>query len=310
MKLLIAETADFSPSVLSLLQQKYEVTFRDIEMHELSTCLNEYDVFWFRLKFNLTEELLNQARRCKYIVTPVTGINHIHEETCKAKNIKLITLKGESEFLKTVRATAEHTLGITLSLLRHINESHQSVKNGEWNRDLFKGFEIYGKKVGILGVGRLGKITASFFHALGADVYGYDVQPFESDCCKPVSTMEELFKTCNILSIHVNHTQANINLVRYEHMKMMPYPAFIINTSRGEILNSVDLVNALEHHILLGAAVDVLENEYHRENDVLIDYAKKYSNLLITPHIGGNTYESFHKTELFIAEKLIRESGI
>lgn len=305
MKVLIAETTDFSSETVKLLKEHYSVDLKDINLDEVEAALNEYDVFWFRLKYKLTSNSILQSTRCKYIICPVTGLDHIDLHACQKKGITVISLKGEKDFLKQVRATAEHTIGLTLSLLRKIPSAVQSVQQGIWNRDLYKGNEIFNKNIGILGVGRLGQITSSYFKSFGAQVYGYDIKPFDSSVCTPVTTMEDLFTISDIISIHVNLNDATKHLITKQELALMKPGSFLINTSRGGIIRSEDLLWALENNILAGAALDVIENEFDHEKDSLVQYSKMNEKLIITPHIGGNTWESFSKTELFVAGKLL-----
>ena len=307
LKVLIAETSEFSKDAIIALEKFAQVDLKDIQINEVAEALNQYDVFWFRLGFKLTTDLILQSTQCKYIICPVTGLDHIDLEACKQKGIKVISLKGEVEFLTNIRATAEHTLGLTLSLLRHIPQAYNSVKSNNWNRELFKGSEIFGKKVGILGVGRLGSITAGYFKAIGAEVFGFDIRPFDESICKSVISIENLFSTCDIISIHVNLNSSTQNLIGYNILKLMPKGSFLINTSRGAIVKSEDLIKALEDEILAGAACDVIETEFDHKNDSLVKYAAQNEKLILTPHIGGNTFESFRKTELFMCKKLANQ---
>ncbi len=303
-KILVAETLNFSPEAVEGLKELGDVTLRDIEKENLTDALAAFDVFWFRLKFKIEEKDFPPQFRCRYILCPVTGLDHIDLAACEKRGIKVLALRGETEFLKTVRATAEHTIGLTLSLMRHVSQAVSSVNEGVWNRDLFKGNEIFGKKVGILGVGRLGTIAAGFFKAFGAEVYGYDVKDFDTSICKKVSSIEELFEASDILTIHLAYNDTTHHLVDAKLLQKMKPTAVLINTARGGVINSADLVMALQSKTIAGAALDVIEDEYNTANNVLVAYAKQNGNLIITPHIGGNTYESFAKTELFLLEKL------
>lgn len=303
-KILVAETLNFSPEAIEGLKELGDVTLRDIEKENLTDALAAFDVFWFRLKFKIEGKDFPPQFRCRYILCPVTGLDHIDLAACEKRGIKVLALRGETEFLKTVRATAEHTIGLTLSLLRHVPQAVSSVNGGVWNRDLFKGNEIFGKKVGVLGVGRLGTITAGFFKAFGAEVYGYDVKDFDTSVCKKVSSIEELFEVSDILSIHLAYNDTTHHVVDAKLLQRMKPTAVLINTARGGVINSADLVMALQNKTIAGAALDVIEDEYSTANNVLVAYAKQNGNLIITPHIGGNTYESFAKTELFLLEKL------
>jgi D-3-phosphoglycerate dehydrogenase / 2-oxoglutarate reductase len=304
LNLIIAETKDFSKKAIEALEQFACVDLKDIEFHEVAEALNKYDVFWFRLGFKLTSDIILQAARCKFIVCPVTGLDHIDLKACQLKGITVISLKGEIDFLKKVRATAELTIALTLALFRNIPQAVQSTHEGKWNREPFKGIEIFEKKIGILGFGRLGQITASYFSAMGATIYVYDIKPIHSETYNVVKSMDELFLNCDMVSAHVNLTTENKYLIGRAQFDLMKKGSYFINTSRGQLVNSIDLIKAIEEGQLAGAAVDVIENEFDFRNDELLKFSSKDQRLLITPHIGGNTFESFSKTELYMVEKL------
>ncbi len=303
-RILIAETENFSTEAIRTLGEFAEVTCEDIQEHQILDALNKYDVFWFRLKFQLDEAIINQSNQCKIIICPATGLDHIDLQACEKKGITVLSLKGKVDFLKNIRATAEHTIALSLGLLRHIPEAAESTKNLHWNRNPYKGHELFEKTIGILGVGRLGSITASYFKAFGATVLGYDIKPFDENICQPVQHMNELFSKCDLVSVHVNLNHATRHLVGNEQFNAMKKGSWFINTSRGQIVDSKALIHALHNKQLAAAAVDVIENEFDPKKDILLEYAAEHNNLLITPHIGGNTYESFAKTELFMVEQL------
>ena len=265
------------------------------------------DVFWFRLKFRLDRELLSKAR-CKIIATPVTGIDQIDVEACKEFGIAIVCLKGETEFLREIRATAEHTLALTLSLIRNISPAFKSVKTGVWDRDLFPGVELYGKTVGVVGTGRLGTICAEYFRMLGMRVLGYDPRPSMPAWIERKETLKELLQESDVVSLHVVADKSTENLIGKNEFSACKPTAFLINTSRGSIVCETSLLAALQNKSIRGAALDVLQNESDiNENHPLVQYAQAQDNLLLTPHLGGNTPESFQKTERFLAEQVIKK---
>jgi len=306
-KIRIAEIENFSTEVISQLREIASVDVIETEKKDLKKCLEEYDVFWFRLKFKIEESDFPENLKCKYIVCPVTGLDHIDLDFCKQKGITVLSLKGEKEFLKKVRATAELTMALTLSLLRKLPQAIQSVKNYQWQRDLFKGNEIFEKKVGIVGVGRLGTITAQYFKAFGATVYGYDIVDFDESICIKMNSLEELASMVDILSIHVAYQPSTHHLIDTKIIQCMKSTSVLINTSRGGVIQSGALLDALQKNEIAGAALDVLENEYDILQNKLIAYSTQNEHLLISPHIGGNTWESFEKTEMFLFNKLKKE---
>lgn len=306
MKILIAETESFSDEATAITRQAGQVDKIDICAEDIAWAFENYDVIWFRLGFRISEKLLRRpGSRVSVIVCPVTGLDHIDTKTCGELGIEVISLKGEVEFLKSVRATAEMTIGLTLALLRKIPQAFKSVKKGEWERDNFKGSEIFGKTVGIIGMGRLGKIVADYFLAFGAKVIAFDVKDFHWEGVRKATTLTELLNCSDIVSLHVSYDKSTHHLINKEAFQNFKKGSILVNTARGSIVDTDGLIEALQSGLLGGAALDVIENEHEVQKSKLITYANQFENLLITPHLGGNTTESFAKTEVFIAQKLI-----
>lgn len=305
LRLLIAETKGFSPAALAELQEHFEVTLIDIQRDALEKALQEYDVFWFRLGLRIEAKHLSSTTRCRIIVCPATGLDHIDTVACQEKGIKTLSLRGETDFLRSVRATVELTIGLALALLRKIPQAVAHVQAGGWDRDQFQGQELLGKTVGIAGMGRLGKITAQYFQTFGCNVLAYDPIPFDAVGVEACPSLENLVSRAEIVSIHINYTAENHYVFNDALLSTFKKRSVLLNTARGALVDSMALIKYLESGHLAGAALDVIENEHQHQNSALIAYARLHDNLLITPHIGGNTRESFEKTELFLAKKLI-----
>ncbi len=303
-KILITEPGDFSDAAIKILRTDADVTISKIK--NLQDAFKNFDVVWIRLSHKIDGEVLKGTIRCKIIVTPVTGIDHIDENLCRLKGVEIISLRGEADFLKEVRATAELTVALTLTLIRNLFPAINSVLQGKWNRDKFRGNEIYDKKVGVIGMGRLGKIVSEYFKAFGAQVTGYDISGDFPENIERSESLEELITFSDIVTLHVNYTEATENLIGENEFNFFKRDAVLVNTSRGGVIDESALLTALESGKLKGAAIDVLREELNfSESNPLAEYARKNSNLIITPHLGGNTYESFEKTEILLAKKLV-----
>ena len=306
LKLYIAERNDFSNEVFQELENRFEIIdFKEnISIKEI---LKQVDIFWFRLAHKLDSTVLDKSTKCKYLLTPVTGIDHIDEKLCNELGIQIICLRGEVDFLKNVRATTEHTIALTLALLRKIHPAVSDVQSGNWNRDNFRGYELYEKKVGILGYGRLGQIVARYFHAFDCEISYFDIEEKIGDTfCVKLNSIESLFENNDIVSLHIPLNEKTIGIINKDLLQKMKVNSILVNTSRGAIINEIDLLEVLKFKSIKGAALDVLEGEPNIQNSDLVKYSKTNSNLIITPHIGGNTYESFAKTEKFLADKLVQ----
>ena len=308
-KILNSESKDYSQEAYSVLLSLGSVQQSNLNRKSLLELIPEYDVLIVRLGNYIDKEIIDTATNLKAIITATTGLNHIDVKYANQKNVEIISLQGEYEFLKNISATSEHTIGLLLSLLRNIPSASNSVKDSIWDRNLYKGKEISGKIFGILGYGRIGIKVARYAKAFGAKVIVHDVKKItsEEEGIVVVNTLDELLRNCDILSIHVPFNESTSNLIDKYKIDKMQKTSIIINTSRGEIINETDLLTALKSSRISGAALDVLADEHInpiKQSHPLIEYAKNHDNLIITPHIGGATYESMHKTEIFMAEKL------
>ena len=168
----ILEPKDFSIKATSDLVKVGNLSL--FNSGNLNEFLADKDILFIRIGFLIDNEFLKSARILKCICTPTTGLNHIDLNECEKRNIKIISLKGEYEFLSKIRATPEHTFGLVLSLLRNYKKAFMNSHNSMWDRDLYKGYEIFENTVGIIGIGRVGRILAKYFEAFGANLYFYD----------------------------------------------------------------------------------------------------------------------------------------
>ena len=304
-RILIAEPRDFSNDAADQLRLHGEVILG--MPRDLADAFQEFDIVWVRLARRITADIIGDNPRCRILATPVTGLDHIDLDACRESGIHVVSLKGEIEFLRNVRATAELTVGLLLSLLRKIPEAVSATRQGNWDRDQFRGNELFGKTAGIVGVGRLGTLVAGYLHALGMEVIGYDPRPgYPENVAERVGTLDELFKRSDVLTIHAVYDASTRHLIGEPQFAMARSGSVLINTARGGIVDERALLNALESGRIAGAALDVLDGEPAiNKSHPLIEYSRTHNNLLIVPHIGGSTWESFEKTELFLAARVV-----
>jgi len=264
-----------------------------------------------RFAHRLDERFLARYANLRFIVSPTTGLNHVDSDYCARRGIDVISLKGESEFLRSVTATAELAFGMILSLVRNIHSSFASIVNeGRWDRDPFKGRELSGLTLGILGFGRLGRRVFEIAEAFGMKTLVCD--PFVDAAVfgeygAARAGADELFERSDVVTVHVDHRKENEKMIGEREFSLMKKGSWFVNTARGELVDEAALLDALAGGRLAGAAVDVLANENDREkifDKPLVRYAREHANLIITPHIGGCTVESMRKTEDFCARKL------
>ena len=305
-RILIAEPLDFSPQAVRLLRTAAEVTLEPTDRAGLAAALGDYDVVWFRLAHRIDRELLSGPLKCQILAMPVTGLDHIDLEACAHRGIRVVSLRGETSFLEQVRGTAELTIALTLALLRRIPSAAEHARRGGWDRDAFRGRELFGHTAGLVGMGRLGRIVADYFRAFGMDVLGYDPRgDFPHQSAHRVESLAQLMAQSDVVSVHVNYEPSTRQLIGREEIMAMRPQAVLINTSRGGIIDEQALAAAIEAGAIGGAALDVLDGEPNVADHPLVKLAQRTDRLLIVPHVGGNTVESFEKTELFLAQRVL-----
>lgn len=312
-----------TPSNLTLLMEPFGYSERALDLYrDLGpvVTLEESDeasraaatILVVRLGHMIDEELLARFPRLRYVVSPTTGLNHIDLAACEARNVRVVSLKGEGEFLRSITATAEHTLGLLLALLRHIPQAHEAVvRRGEWDRDRFQAIQIASLTVGIVGLGRIGRQMWQYLSCLGARVVVCERmgerEDVDSDGPQRCGSLAELFAVSDAVTLHVHYCTENVHLVDRDVLRGAKKGLLLVNTSRGEILDEGAVVEALEDGRLGGAAVDVLEGEQfgeHLQRSLLLEYARRNNKVIITPHIGGCTRDAMAATEEFVARRL------
>lgn len=307
-RILNAEALDYSPVARSLLERFAVYEAANLQRPELLSRLREVDVLIVRLRTQIDREILEAAPRLKALVSATTGLDHLDTACAAERGIAVLSLKGETDFLRSIPATAEHTWGLLLALVRNLPWAYQSVLEGEWNRDRFRGRDLAGKRIGIVGLGRIGEKIVRYAQAFGMSVAAYD--PYLQNWPPGVerhTQLESLCRQSEILSLHVPLNAETRGMFGARELSWLPAGALVLNTARGAVLDELALLAALETGQLAGTALDVLSDETHAAQPVraqLIEYARQHTNLLLTPHIGGATIDSMHATEIFMAQKL------
>jgi len=312
-KLLITEPNNFSPKALAILSEAFDVkSIKLKDREELKLEISSVDAIFIRLGFVIDKEILDKATNLKFILTATTGLDHIDVDYFKSLGGEVISLKGEVDFLKSIPSTAEHTWALLLALLKKVPTSFDHVKNGGWNRNLFINTNLKEKKIGILGLGRVGAQVADFAKAFGMEIGFFDVKNVESQFLR-FNGPEELFKWADIITIHIPFSVENEKFINKELLSFVKKGTLLINTSRGGIWDENEIARLIVNGNFSGIATDVLENELNGETielNPLVDLARQSYNVVITPHIAGATKESMEMTEEFVAKKLILKRGI
>ena len=259
----------------------------------------DYDVIFCnpnKQNYKLDEYILKHFNGT--ILTASTGLNHIDIDYCNEKGIKVMSHKEDMELLNELPSTSELAFGLMSSMLRNIPNGFNDVKNGGWDYDKFMGHQLKGKIIGLIGYGRLGKMMETFCNAFGMTVKIHD--PYEG-----YDDLDLVLRESDIISLHVHANDETRHMINKKTLVKMKNNSFIVNTSRGEIVNEHDIVDTLRSGKLKGYATDVIEDEYgSRENSPILNGIKEGLNILVTPHVGGMTWEGQQKAYKWSISKL------
>lgn len=309
MKIGILEPADFSENALDVLKTHGEVSC--FLNGTVESFIRDKEVLFVRLAHQLNADCLSNAQNLKVICSPTTGLNHIDLAYCEKYDIRIISLKGETQFLKTIRATPEHTLGLIIALRRHYQRAFLSIDNPIWDREPYKGYEIYNSKIGIIGLGRVGHIVADYLLQMGANVGFYDCNDsVRHEKALQFENNSKLIQWADTIILCASYNAEQGIIIDSKLIDLMKNKYFI-NTARAELTDESHLsIRALEG-FFKGLAVDVvLDEQNSRENlNKLLEAVKKH-NVIVTPHIGGATFSSMARTEEFIVSKWINSIEI
>lgn len=306
-RILNVEPQDYSSVARRVLQGLGELAEEPMSREEMLARLPGFQVLITRLGHQIDAQVLRAGPDLRCVVSATTGLDHIDLEAAAQLGVEVLSLRGEWDFLETVSATAEHTWGLLLALVRNLPAAFDAVRQGRWDRDAFKGRELMGKTLGCVGLGRLGRKVAAYGLVFGMQVAAYDPSPLKwVEGVRRAASLEELLPQCDVLSLHPPLNRETQGMIGREQLNLLPRGAVLINTARGGLVDEAALLQALESGHLAGAALDVLAHEKGggMPHSPLLAYARSHDNLIITPHLAGATRESMAKTELFMANKL------
>ena len=255
-----------------------------------------------RQNFRLEKNNLEKSS-IKAIFTASTGTNHIDIQYCSSKKIKIVSYKKDTKIINKLPSTSELAVGLMISLIRNIPRSFDSVKKKKWDYYPFIGRELKSLTIGIIGYGRLGKFMAKFCRGLGMKVLINDPL-VNSKKIKKVS-LKNLIKRCDVLSLHVHLNQSTHKMLNKNNLIYSKKKPYIINTSRGEIVDEKDIYYLLKNRKISGYATDVLEHEFSILNkSYILKGIMENLNIIVTPHIGGMTFEGSKRAWINSMKKL------
>ncbi|MDR2399375.1 MAG: hypothetical protein LBD61_02950 [Endomicrobium sp.] len=269
-----------------------------LSQEELKELIKEYDGLLIRSEVKVTKEIIEAAQKLKFIGRAGTGVDNIDKETATEKGIIVANVPGGN----TISAT-EHTIGLMLSLARHIPEAYKSLKNKKWDRKNYVGTELFGKTLGLIGLGRIGTEVAKRLNAFGMKVIAYD--PFANqETAKnnniELKTIDEVFAQSHYISIHSPLNDSTREMINAQAIKKMKDGVRIINCARGAIINEKDLSDAIKSGKVAGAAIDVFAKEPPQDWTLI-----ETDHTVVTPHLAASTDEAQVRVAKEIGEVLV-----
>ena len=279
---------------------------------ELAGIIGDYDSIVIRSATTLTPDLIKKATNMKLIVRAGAGVDNIDVPTATAKKIPVMNTASANSL-----AAAEQTIALLFSVMRHIPQSAALLKSGKWDRgDAFKGYEVTGKTMAVLGLGNIGRIVAEKAIGLGMKVVGYDpmiksMSQVQGKLAKMddsftlVTTVDEAVSMANVVTVHVPKNKDTTNLINADRISKMKDKGFVLNCSRGGIVNEEAVIAAIESGKLAGAAFDVFEKEPPAFPNPLFIHPK----IVCAAHLGASTFEAQERVALTAAAQMVSFFG-
>jgi D-3-phosphoglycerate dehydrogenase len=297
MKVLVKEK--IADAGIELLRERFDVELGlDWDGDQLEQRIGEFDGILIRSQTLLTSELIERAERLKVIGRAGTGVDNVDVEAATKRGIVVANAPEANSI-----AAAEHTLALILALCRNVPQAHASLASGQWDRSRFKGTELYGKTLGVLGFGRIGQLVAARAQAFEMAVVAYDkfvtAERFRELGAEGVDDPGELYARANFISLHLPKTPETVNFIDAEAIGRMRDGVRIVNCARGELIDLDALVDALESGKVAGAALDVFPEEPFGGHPIL-----ERDDVVVTPHLGAATAEAQDRAGVVTAEQV------
>ena len=272
----------------------------EISYEELKRRVRDYDVLVVRSRTKVTREIIEAGEKLKVVGRAGAGIDNIDVEAAREKGVKVLNTPEAPAI-----AVAELTIGLLLSLARQIPRADSSMKKGRWAKKEFRGWQLNGKTFGVIGLGHIGEKVARLAKAFGMKILITKRTPPSPEILKELEaefvSLDELLRRSDVISLHVPLTPQTYHMIGEREIQLMKDGAFIINTSRGAVVDEKALFNALKSGKLGGAALDVYEMEPPKDYSLM-----KLPNVVCTPHIGAQTVEAQRAASTLLAQKIVK----
>ena len=273
----------------------------DKSRSEILKIIMNYDGIVIRSRFKIDKNFINAAKKLKFIARAGSGTENIDLHYANKKNIKCFNAAEGNR-----QAVAEHALAMILNLLNNIRVSDQEIRRGIWDREKNRGIELSDKTIGIIGFGNTGSSFAKILENFNVKILAYDKY---KEKYKFQSNLDEILELSDIISLHIPLTEETKYLVNENFIDKAKKPFYIINTSRGQCIETKALIKGLKDQKILGACLDVFEQEKNSFEKIGENADLKYliesKKTILTPHIAGWTFESNYKIAETLSKKII-----
>lgn len=273
-----------------------------ISREETLRILKSYTGIAIRTKFLIDREIIDAGSNLKFIARAGAGMDNVDESYAVSRGIACINApEGNRD------AVGEHVIGMLLALLNNLRNGDQQIRNGIWDREGNRGFELKGRTVAIIGYGNNGSSFARKLSGFEVNVIAYDkYKTGFSDGYATEASMEEIVKHADVLSFHIPLTRETKQLFNEEYLFHFRKPIILLNASRGEIVNTQTIVEGLKNGKITAAGLDVLEIEKFPalSEQPWFNDLKENKNVILSPHVAGWSVESYRKISEVLAEKL------
>ena len=273
-----------------------------ISRAEALEVIADYHGLVIRTKFQVDKEVIDAAPNLKFIARAGAGMDNVDEAYASTKGITCINApEGNRD------AVAEHAIAMLLALMVNLRKGDQEIRNGVWDRESNRGWELKGKTVALIGYGNTGMAMARKLSGFDVTVIAYDKYlTGYSDAYVREMSMEQIVKLADVLSFHIPLTRETRQMVNEEYLFHFKKPIFLLNTARGEIVNTAVVLNAIRSGKILGAGLDVLESERFPAlaQQPWFNELQANERVILSPHVAGWTFDSYRKISEVLAEKL------
>lgn len=279
----------------------------DVTLDELPELLKDTTILILRSKLRLDQFWINLAPQLQLVGRLGSGMDNIDEDYARSKGITCLNAPEGNR-----NAVAEQTIAMMLSLLTNVVKSNNEIGHGQWLRKNNEGIELKNLTVGIIGYGNVGKALVAKLRVFGCKILAYDkfLNDFSDEFVQEV-TLNELQQKSDIITLHVPLNKYSKNMVDSAFIKSVSKPFYLLNLSRGEVVNIPHLISNLKEGKVLGAGLDVLPNEnlisYDAHENEQLSYLIQSENVILTPHTGGLTKDSFKLLAEVLANKVYKQ---